>query len=118
LEFIAARFGGLSLALEGNDSSTIFMGMVHNGSPSRHAILEESTDEGDTTSSGGGSSDFPISRGCSMVTPTIPIATTQPLKGTLMSLTISTIPLWTAIAQPDTGLFPKLLQAYQEEQQV
>jgi hypothetical protein len=29
------------------------MGMVHCGSPSLHAILEELTDEGDTTSSGG-----------------------------------------------------------------
>jgi hypothetical protein len=64
LEFIIDRFGSLSLSLEGNDSSIMFMGMVHNGSPSLYTILKESADEGDTTSSGGGSSDSPISQGC------------------------------------------------------
>jgi hypothetical protein len=61
LEFIADCFGNLSLSPEGNDSGTVFVGMVHSGSPSLHTILEESADEDDTTSSGGGSLGFPIS---------------------------------------------------------
>jgi hypothetical protein len=68
--------------------------MVHYGSPSLHAILEESVDEGDTTSSGGGSSGFPISRGCNMVTPTVSIITTPPSEGIPVHLTIPTVPLW------------------------
>jgi hypothetical protein len=61
LEFIANHFGSLSISNEGNDSGIVFMGMAHSGSSSLHTILEESTNESDTASSGGGSSDFPIS---------------------------------------------------------
>jgi hypothetical protein len=61
LEFIVDRFGNLSLSIEGKDSGAMFVGMTHNESPPLHTILEESVDEGDTTSSGGGSSDFSIS---------------------------------------------------------
>jgi hypothetical protein len=53
LEFIADCFGRLSLSPKGNDSGVVFMGMVHNRSPSLHAILEESADEDDTNSSEG-----------------------------------------------------------------
>jgi hypothetical protein len=117
LEFIAGHFGSLSLSAEGNDSSTVFVGMTHNGSPSLHTIIEESVDEGDTASSGGGSSGFPISHGSNVVTMTITI-TTMPLpKGTPTPLTIATFPLQTIIPQPDIGLPPEQQQAYQEEQQ-
>jgi hypothetical protein len=61
LKFITNHFGNLSLSDEENDSVTVFMGMAHNGLPSLHNILEESADEGDTTSNRGGSSSFPIS---------------------------------------------------------
>jgi hypothetical protein len=60
LGFIADPFGSLSLSGEGNVSGVIFMVMDHNGSPPLHTILEDSTDEGDTTFSGGRSSGFPI----------------------------------------------------------
>jgi hypothetical protein len=93
LEFITDRFGSLSLSSEGNDTGVVFMGMVHTRSSPLHTILKESTDEDDTTSSGGGSSSFPISRGCNMVTPTVPIRTTPPSEGTLVPLTILTVPL-------------------------
>jgi hypothetical protein len=93
LEFITDRFDSLSLTSEGNDSSTIFVGMVHRGSLSLHAILEEFIDEGDTTSSGWGSSVFPISRGCNMVTPIVPITITPLSESTLMHLTILTVPV-------------------------
>jgi hypothetical protein len=69
-------YGSLKFTTEGEDSCIIFVGMVHNGSPSLHTVLEESSDKGDTTSGGGGTSGFPSPRGCNVVTPTVPIATT------------------------------------------
>jgi hypothetical protein len=51
-----------SLSPKGNDSGTVFVGMVLSGSPSLHAILEESTSEDDLASSDGGSFDYPIPR--------------------------------------------------------
>jgi hypothetical protein len=118
LELNIDRFGSLSLSHEGNDSGIIFMGMVHSRSLSLHTILKESLDEGDTTSSGWGGSDFTIYRGCNVVTPTVPITTTPASEGTPATLTISTVPLWTTVPQLDPGLPPKELQAYQEEQEV
>jgi hypothetical protein len=49
LEFTADRFGCPSLSPKGDDSGTVFIGMMHNGSPSLYTILEESSDEGGTT---------------------------------------------------------------------
>jgi hypothetical protein len=83
LEFITVCFGDMSLSPKGNDSDIIFVGMVHSRSLSMHTILEESTNEGDTASSGGGSSSFPISKGCNLVTPSVPITTTPPPVGRL-----------------------------------
>jgi hypothetical protein len=60
LELITNRFNSLSLSTKGNDSGAIFVGMAQSGSPSLHAILEDSVDEGDTTSSGGRSSSLPV----------------------------------------------------------
>jgi hypothetical protein len=78
LEFITDRFDNLSFSLEGNDSGAVFVGMAHGGSPSLHAVLEESTSEDDLTSSEGGSSSFPISQGYNVVTPAVPTAATPP----------------------------------------
>jgi hypothetical protein len=107
LEFTADRFGSLSLSNEENVSGAVFMGMTHNGSPSLHTILEKSADEGDTTSSKGRSSDFPISQECNMMTPFIPITTTPPSEGTPTPLAIATVPLQTVAPQPDPGLTPE-----------
>jgi hypothetical protein len=93
LEIIADYFDNLSLSPKGNDSGSIFVGMVHNGLSSLYTILEESADEGDMTSSRGGRFDFPISRGCNVVTLTVPITTAPLPEGTPMLLTISTVPL-------------------------
>jgi hypothetical protein len=60
LEFIANRFGDLSLSPEGNCSSAVFVGMVHIGSQSLHTVFEESTDEDDIASSGRGNTSFSI----------------------------------------------------------
>jgi hypothetical protein len=59
LKFITDRFSNLSLFSKGNDSGTIFIGMVYNGSPSLQTILEEASDEGDAASGGGGALDSP-----------------------------------------------------------
>jgi hypothetical protein len=59
LEFTVDRLGRLSLSPYEWDSSAIFIGMVHNGSPSLHTTLKDSSDEGGTTSSAGGSSGSP-----------------------------------------------------------
>jgi hypothetical protein len=115
LEFTTDCFGNPSLSPKGNDSGVIFMGMVHNRSPSRHTILEESYDEGHTTSGRGGISGFPNPQGCNMVTQTIAIATTPPLEGTLAFLTIPTVRLQTVALQLGTGHHPEQQQAYQEE---
>jgi hypothetical protein len=93
LEFIADHFSSLSLSDKRNVSGVVFVGMTHSGSPSMHAILEDSVDEGNTTSSGGGSSGFPISRECNVVTLTVPITTMPPSEGTLMLLDIVIVPL-------------------------
>jgi hypothetical protein len=53
LEFITECFDNLSLSLEVNDSSVVFIGMAHSRSPSSHGILEESTSKDDSTSSEG-----------------------------------------------------------------
>jgi hypothetical protein len=52
-----------------------------------------------------------------MVTLTIPITATPPLNNTLTLLTIPTVLLQIIVPQPDTGLPPDRLEAYQEEQQ-
>jgi hypothetical protein len=45
MEFIADRFGNMSLFPKENDSVVIFVGMVHSRSPSPYTILEESIGE-------------------------------------------------------------------------
>jgi hypothetical protein len=45
---------------DGNDSSAAVRGMAHNGSPSLHTILEESPNEGESSSS-------PLLRACKAV---------------------------------------------------
>jgi hypothetical protein len=45
---------------EGDDSSIVVRGMARSGSPSLHAILEESPSEDDLASSEGESVGFPI----------------------------------------------------------
>jgi hypothetical protein len=117
LEFTTDCFSNLSLSPKGNGSSVVFVGMVHNNSPSLHKVLEESSDEGDTTSGGGGALDYLALEGCNVVTPTVPITTTPPPENTLALLTTPTVPLWTAALQPGTGLLLEQQQTYQEKQQ-
>jgi hypothetical protein len=59
LEFTANCLGRLSLSPKERDSSAIFVGMVHTGSPSSHTAPEDSTNEGGTASGERGSSGSP-----------------------------------------------------------
>jgi hypothetical protein len=93
LEFTTDHFDNQSLSPERNDSGVIFVFIVHIGSPSLHTIHMESTNEDDSTSSNRGSSSFPISWGCNVVTLNTPIATTPPPEGTPALLTIPMVPL-------------------------
>jgi hypothetical protein len=84
LEFIVDHLDNLCLSPEGDDFSAIVGGMARSGSPSLHAILEESPNEDDSTSSEGESSSSPIPRVCNVVTSAIPIVTTPSLEETLV----------------------------------
>jgi hypothetical protein len=71
-------------------------------------IVHKTTTD-DTASSEGGSSSFPISRGCDMVTLAINNTTTPLSEGTLVPLTVLTVRLHTTVVQPENGL---LLSSY------
>jgi hypothetical protein len=60
LKFIADPSDDQGLLPEGNDSGDVFMGMASSGSPSLHAIQEESPSEDDLASSDGESFGFPV----------------------------------------------------------
>jgi hypothetical protein len=60
IEFITDYLDNLCLLPEGDDSSIVVRGMARSGSPSLHAILEESPSEDDLASSEGESVGFPI----------------------------------------------------------
>jgi hypothetical protein len=108
LEFTTDRHGCLSLSPYEGDSSTIFVGMVHGGSPSLHTILEDSSNEGGTAS---GARDSPRHHYAGphhhyMVTST-----------TLALQTIPTVMVQTVALQPRMEHLPIQQQAYQEEQE-
>jgi hypothetical protein len=84
--------------MSGTQASYI-IGMVHDGSPSLHTALEESSDEDGAASSIGGSSGSSIPRGRNVVTPTDPITTTPALKNTLTLQTIPTVMVRTTVPQ-------------------
>jgi hypothetical protein len=67
LEFTADRFSNLSLYPVGNDLGVIFVGMVHSGPPFVHTMHKESSNKGDTTLGGVGSSRLPGPRWCNVV---------------------------------------------------
>jgi hypothetical protein len=60
-KFNVDHFDNQGLSPEGNNPGTVFVGMVHSGSSSMYAILEESACEDDSTSSDGGSFGFLVS---------------------------------------------------------
>jgi hypothetical protein len=75
-EFITDYFGGLSLSPRRGDSGTTFMGSTHSGPPSpRWVMIEDSTDEFHTASSGGGGSSIPSPRRLGARVPPAPVTT-------------------------------------------
>jgi hypothetical protein len=91
--------------------------MVHNGSPSLHAILEELVNKDNSTSSDGESFSFPVLRECIVVTSTMPVMTTPRPEETPTLQTIPMVLLWAAVHQPNIRHLPERLLAYQEERQ-
>jgi hypothetical protein len=92
LEFIANRPRQLESATREADSGAVVRGMARSGSPSPHAILEESSNEDDLASSEGESSGFPLLMVCNVVIYIIPIVTMSPPEETSMSQTIPARP--------------------------
>jgi hypothetical protein len=88
----------------------MFIGMVHNRSPSLCTTLGESSDVK-------GSLGSPTSRGCNVVTSTYPIIATPVPESTPALQTTPTVVVQTAAPQPGMELLPDQQQAYQEEQQ-
>jgi hypothetical protein len=115
LKFTANHFSNLSLSPVGDDSHTVFVGMVHNGLPSVHTIHEESSNDGDASLGRGEGSGLSGPQRCNMVTPIAPITTIPPPENALALLTIPTVSLWTAAPEPGIGLLLEQQQAYQDE---
>jgi hypothetical protein len=111
IEFIADRTDNLSLSPEGPDSGVVVEGMACSGSPSLHAILEESPNEDDSASSEGKSSGYPLPKVCNAVISTNPITTTPPPEQALTPQTIPARPHRIATPTP----LPEQLAAHQEE---
>jgi hypothetical protein len=76
LELIVNCFDSLGLSPKGSDSSVIFIEATRSGSPSLRAMIEDSTDEFYTTSSGEGSFSLSVSRRHNTRPPPALIATT------------------------------------------
>jgi hypothetical protein len=62
LEFIIYCFGGLSLSPKGTNPGVVFVGIARSGSLSLWTMIDDSTEELYTASSGEGSSGLPISQ--------------------------------------------------------
>jgi hypothetical protein len=65
--------------------------MVHSGSPSPHAILEELANKDELASSDRECSAFSIPQDCNVVTPAIPIMTMPPSEETPVLETIPAV---------------------------
>jgi hypothetical protein len=115
LEFIVEQLDNLFLLPEGDDSSAVVGGMAHSGSPSLHAILEESPSEDDSTSSEGESFGSPIPMVCTVVTYATPIVTTLLPEETLAHQTIPVVPQQVSIPRSNTRPLHEQPMARQEE---
>jgi hypothetical protein len=101
LEFITDHLDNLHLLPEGDNSSTVIGGMARSGSPSLHAILEESPSGDNSASSEGESSGFPIPMACNVVTSATPITTTPLPEETPVHQTILEVPQWVGTAHQE-----------------
>ena len=69
MEFTADHLGRLSISNDGDDSGARFVGVTLSGLASLHTILETDADDDMSTSEEEGSSHFPLSRECNVITP-------------------------------------------------
>jgi hypothetical protein len=104
LEFITYYFNSLCLSPKGSESCTIFVGTTHSGSPSLHAMIEDSTDEFHTASSREASSGLPASRRHGTGAPPAPIATIPWPEDAPCTQTMTMAPPQTLSPRLDTGL--------------
>jgi hypothetical protein len=95
----------------------MFVGMVRSGSPSLHAILEESASEDNSTLSDGRKLWLSYPLGLQRGDLGCPHRNYTTVGGHPMLQTIPTVPQRTAIPQPSTKLLPEWLWVNQEEQQ-
>jgi hypothetical protein len=104
-EFITDYFDGLSLSPRRGDSGATFMGSTRNGTSSPWlAMTENSAEEFLTTSSGEGGLQPLLSMRHGTGAPPAPVTTTPWMENTLTTQAITTVPPWTAVLWPDTGL--------------
>jgi hypothetical protein len=80
------------------------VGTTHNGSSPLWAMIEDSTKEFYTASTGEGSSDIPVSWRHGTGASPAPLITTPWLEDAPTTQAMMAIPLWTLAPQPDTGL--------------
>jgi hypothetical protein len=103
-EFIVDYFSGMSLSPRRNDSGTAFMGSTYSGPPSLWwAMIEGSTEEFHTASSGEGGSNLPSPKRHDTGAPPTPITTTLWLENASATQSMTTVPPRKAASQPDTG---------------
>jgi hypothetical protein len=111
-EFTTDRLGHLSLSPQEWDSGAVFIGMVHNGSPSQCTTLEECNDEDGAASVIGESYGSPCPRGCNVVTSADPIIAMPASENTPVLQTMPTVMVQMAVPQPGMKLLPNQQQAY------
>jgi hypothetical protein len=105
LEFIADRIGGLSLSPRGSDSDSALMVSTWGGSPSLlWAMIEDSTEEFSTVSSGEEGSGSTSNRRHSTGALPAPVVTTPWLESALATQAMATVPTWVPAPCSNTGL--------------
>jgi hypothetical protein len=94
-EFIADYFARLSLSLRTSDSGTTFMVPTRNGPPSlRQTLIEDSTEEFHTPSSGGRGYDLPSPWRPGVGAPPAPITTPPWQEDTSAIQSMTTVQSW------------------------
>jgi hypothetical protein len=104
-EFIVDYFGSLSLSPKRSNSGTTFIGSTHSGSPSpRRAMIDDSTEEFHTTSSGEGGSSLSSPKKCGMGALPTPVTNIPWMENAPATQAMTTVSPWAVAPQPDTGL--------------
>jgi hypothetical protein len=104
-EFITDYFDSLSRSLRRGDSGATFMGSTHSGTPSlRWTMVEDSTEEFLTVSSGEGAFGFSLHRRRGTGALPVPIGTIPWMENAPATQAMMTVPSQTTVPLSDTGL--------------